>query len=115
MSRFSHVEVPFKTQSLHLSEEVTDFVRPQLVNHKWTLEEKFTLSILVRWYQNNWREKQLLFNAYFIGTKLSAGSSRLFSEESIRAMGHHLSHKKDTDGTWKMIWQDTRFSKASTA
>jgi len=112
MFRFSHVEVP---QSFHLSEEVTDFVRPHLVNHRWTLEQKFTLSILVRWYLNTWKEKTLLFNAYFIGAKLSAGSSRLFSEKAIRAMWHDLSRKKDTDGTSKMIWQDTAFSKASSA
>ncbi len=115
MFRFSHVEVPLTTQSLHLSEEVTDFVRPRLVNHKWTLEQKFTLGILVRWYLNTWKEKTILFNAYFIGAKLSAGSSRLFSEKAIRAMWHDLSRKKDTDGTSKMIWQDTAFSKASSA
>jgi len=115
MFRFSHVEVPLTTQSLHSSEEVTDFVRPHLVNHKWTLEQKFTLSILVRWYLNTWKEKTILFNAYFIGAKLSAGSSRLFSEKAIRAMWHDLSRKKDTDGTSKMIWQDTAFSKASSA
>lgn len=115
MFRFSHVEIPLTTQSLHVSKEVTDFVRPHLVNHKWTLEQKFTLSILVRWYLNTWKEKTILFNAYFIGAKLSAGSSRLFSEKAIRAMWHDLSRKKDTDGTWKMIWQDTAFSKASSA
>ncbi len=115
MFRFSHIEVSLTTQSLHLLKKIIDFVRSHSVNHNWTLEQKFTLSILIRWYLNTWKEKTILFNAYFIDAKLFADSSWLFSKKVIRAMWHDLSRKKDTDSTLKMIWQNIAFSKASSA
>ncbi len=44
---------------------------------------KFTLSILICWYLNSWKEKTILFNAYFIDAWSFTDSSRLFSEKVI--------------------------------
>ncbi len=115
MFRYSHIEVSLTTQSLHLLKKVIEIVKSHSVNIKWTLKQKFTLSMLVRRYLNTWKDKTILFNAYFIDAQLFADSSRLFSEKVIRTMWHDLSHKKDTDDTSKMIWQNIAFFKVSSA
>ncbi len=45
---------------------------------------RFTSSVLDRWYLNTWKEKTILFDAYFIDARSSTGLSRLFSEKVIR-------------------------------
>ncbi len=45
---------------------------------------RFTSSILDRWYLNTWKEKIILFNAYFIDAWSFTDLSWLFSEKVIR-------------------------------
>ena len=109
---FSHIEIPLK-QSLALSDnEINRFKRP-VVKHKWTLEQKLTLSILVRWYSNNWRDKTRIFNAYFHGARLPENANRSFSENVLRAMWHDIDHKRHINSTLQTIWLNTAFSPSS--
>ncbi len=45
---------------------------------------RFMLSILIHQYLNTWKEKTILFNAYFIDAWSSTDSSQLFSKKVIR-------------------------------
>ena len=66
---------------------------------------RFTSSVLNRWYLNTWKEKTILFNAYFIDARSSASSSRLFSEKVIRARWHDLSRMKNVwSRVMKSVW-----------
>ena len=44
---------------------------------------RFTLSVLVHRYLNTWKEKTILFNAYFIDARSFTDLSQLFSEKVI--------------------------------
>ena len=45
---------------------------------------RFTSSVLNHWYLNTWKEKTIIFNAYFIDTRSFTDLSRLFSKKVIR-------------------------------
>ena len=61
---FSHVKISIR-QSSDLSNQNSIILIKALVNRKWTLEQKFVLCILVRWYIDSWNDKAMIFNAYF--------------------------------------------------
>ncbi len=45
---------------------------------------RFTSSVLIYQYLNTWKEKTILFNAYFIDAWLSTDLSQLFSKKVIK-------------------------------
>ncbi len=106
---FSHVEIPIRQPS-DLSNQNSIIPIKALVNRKWTLEQKFVLCILVRWYMDSWNDKAMIFNAYFQGA-----ADRPFPENVLRSMWHELAYKRHGNGIMEIIWQDTAWSLSSSA
>lgn len=115
MYYFSHVEIPLVGEILEPSGDKAQRPTKPLINHLWTLEQKVILCILARWYTNNWRERTLLFNAYFELHETSRTCGRPMSETALRSMWCHLKNGRGAKQAWKTVWHDTAFSTTSNA
>jgi hypothetical protein len=70
-------------------------------NHKWTLEQKVTLYVLVQSYQNDWTDKRTIFNSY-IADELEAPHP--FSGPALRSMHSELQNTfSGPFGNWSGI------------
>ena len=69
--------------------------------HRWTLEQKVTLVLLCREYQNSWHEKRILFNAYL---EDELKTTHIFTEGALRRMYSQIENRFHRDfGTWTGI------------
>ena len=82
---------------------------------KWSLERKITLAILAQWYLNNWKERTILFNAYFRGEEFFTVRESWFSENILRSMWCHLKGGQRTNGAREIQWYETEFCINSSA
>ena len=110
----NRIELPLR----HLpavSDDNVNIATRSTIRHKWTFEEKLTLSILVRCYGNNWYQKTCVFNAYFQGLGLPVFANHSFSENVLRAMWYDIDHKRHTNSTLQAIWLNAELSTSSSA
>ena len=113
---FSHIEISEAEQGSSILRHNDDRNNYTPLVHRWTVEEKIVLCLLAEWYTISWRDRWLIFNAFFRTPESSTlKCKRDAPENGLRTQYWHLRNDKPTNGTREIEWYDTEFSVSSVA